>query len=264
MIPVIKWTLWQRRWSILGWSLGTFGLIFINMVFYPSFKDQAAELQKSFSNLPDAAVQLIGGSTDFFSAVGFLNSQIYFLMLPMILTVLAIALGSSLIGREEDDGTLESLLANPVSRSSLLGAKAISGLIILAAVTLVGLSTTLVLAKMVGLAIPFGNILIVTLACFGLVLATGTISYFIAATGRGRAFSISVPAFLALGGYIIASLAGTVDWLKVPSKFLPFHYYQSEAILKGNTNWSFIAVPFGVSLIFTVLAFIAFRRRDLG
>ena len=172
--------------------------------------------------------------------------------------------GSSLIGREEDDGTLESLLANPVSRSSLLGAKAISGLIILAAVTLVGLSTTLVLAKMVGLAIPFGNILIVTLACFGLVLATGTISYFIAATGRGRAFRISVPAFLALGGYIIASLAGTVDWLKVPSKFLPFHYYQSEAILKGNTNWSFIAVPFGVSLIFTVLAFIAFRRRDLG
>lgn len=264
MKPIIKWTLWQRRWSILGWSFGTFALIFINMVFYPSFKDQAAELQKSFSNLPDAAVQLIGGSTDFFSAVGFLNSQIYFLMLPMILTVLAIALGSSLIGREEDDGTLESLLANPISRSSLLGAKATVGFTILAVVTFIGLLTTVILAKMVDLVVPLSNILLATLACFGLVLVIGTIAYFIASTGRGRAFSISIPAFLALGGYIISSLAGTVDWLKVPSKFLPFHYYQSEAILNGNTNWSFIAVLFGVSLVFIALSFVAFRRRDLG
>lgn len=264
MIPVVKWTLWQRRWSILGWSLGTFFLIFINMVFYPSFKDQAAELQKSFSNLPDAAVQLIGGSTDFFSAVGFLNSQIYFLMLPMILTVLAIALGSSLIGREEDDGTLESLLANPISRTKLLAAKALVGIKILGVVTLISLLTTAVLAKIVDLEIPLINLLIATLACFGLVLCVGTIAFFIASTGRGRAFSISIPAFIALGGYIISSLAGTVDWLKIPGKFFPFHYYQSEAILNGNTKWFYIAVLFAVSALFASLSFVAFRRRDLG
>ena len=264
MIPVIRWTLWQRRWSILGWSFGVFALIFINLVFYPSFKDQAAELQKSFSNLPDAAVQLIGGSTDFFSPVGFLNSQIYFLMLPLILTVLAIALGSSLIGREEDEGTLESLLANPVSRNTLLSAKAIVGLTILFVVTTVSLITIVTLAKIVGLDIALSKLLIATFACFGLVLSVGAIAFFIASTGRGRAFSISIPAFVALGGYIIASLAGTVDWLKIPSKFFPFHYYQSESILKGSTDWAFILILFLISTVFIAIAFIAFRRRDIG
>jgi ABC-type transport system involved in multi-copper enzyme maturation permease subunit len=100
--------------------MGVSIFIFINMIFYPTFKDQAAELQKSFESLPDAALQLFGGSSDFFSPVGFLNSQIFFLMLPLLLGILAISLGSSLLAAEERDSTIESLMARPISRTHLL------------------------------------------------------------------------------------------------------------------------------------------------
>jgi ABC-2 type transport system permease protein len=151
MRSIIRWTFWQRRWSTFGWSLGVFGFIFITMVFYPSFKDSGEQLAKTFQDLPPAAVQLFGGSTDFFSPVGYLNSQIFFLMLPLLLTMLAVSLGASLIARDEQDGTLETLLARPVSRAHVLFGKIVAGSASLILVSLVGMATVIVSAKLFGL-----------------------------------------------------------------------------------------------------------------
>lgn len=264
MLPIIKWTLWQRRLSTIWWSVGSFGLIFINMVFYPSFKDQAEQLQKSFDNLPDAALQLLGGSADFFSPVGFVNSQIFFLMLPLLLSVLAIGLGASLIGREEEDQTIENLLARPISRTRLLIAKIISGRIILLIVTLVGLLTTAITAEMVDLDIAVSSLIWATIACLLLVMSVGSITFLVASLGRARSASIGIGAFFALGGYLVSSLAGTVDWLKGPSHLFPFHYYHSEEILRGHIQWSSLLVLMGIVFVCGILSWVGFRNRDLA
>ena len=263
MKSLIKWTLWQRRFSTFWWSVGAFGLIFLNMVFYPTFKDQAAELQKSFESLPDAAVQLLGGSTDFFSPVGFLNSQIFFLMLPLILGILAISLGSNLIAREEQDKTLEPILAKPVLRSRYLMARALAGLIILSIVTFVGLITTVVTGQLVNLDVAVSRIVLATAACFLLVLSFGAIAFLFTALGRARSLSLGVTTVIALGGYLISSLAGTVSWLETPAKLFPFHYYQSEAILRGTFQWSNIIFFLAVIVIGALISWIGFRRRDI-
>jgi len=69
---------------------------------------------------------------------------------------------------------------------------------------------------------------------------------------------------VALGGYIIGSLAGTVKWLSFPAKLLPFHYYQSEAILRGTYNWNNVWYFVFVIALCSVLSWVAFRRRDLA
>lgn len=265
ILSVIKWTLWQRRWSTFWWAIGIFGFIFLNIIFYPTFKDQAAELQQSFQSLPEAAVQLFGGSTDFFSPVGFLNSQIFFLMLPMLLSILAIGMGTSLIGREEQEGTLETLLARPILRSRLLLAKAKAGGIILAGVTLASLLTTIGLARLVGLTeVSALNMAAVTFACFMLALSVGAIAFLLTTTGRARGASLGITAFVALGGYLISSLAGTVSWLKIPSYFFPFHYYKSEEILRGTFHWVDILVFAAIIAVCGLISWLSFRRRDIG
>lgn len=263
MIPIIKWALWQRRWSTLWWSIGMLFLIFLNMIFYPSFKDDAQQLQKSFENLPDAAVQLFGGSTDFFSPIGFLNSQIFFLTLPLVLSILAIGMGCNLIGKEVKNLTIESLLSRPISRSKLLLGKAIAGTLILSGVTLISLLTTVVTAKIVGLEVGVGLISLATLACFLLVLSFGAIAFTLSCYGKTRNASLGIAAFIAFGGYIIGSLAGTVDWLEVPSKVFPFTYYQPEAILRETFNWINILFFIGVIIGCGVISWLTFRRRDI-
>lgn len=264
MNPVIKWTVWQKRWSMLWWSIGISFFMFINMIFYPSFKDQAAELQKTFDNLPDSAVQLFGGSTDFFSPVGFLNSQIFFIMLPLLLGILAISLGSSVIAREEQDHTIETLLARPISRTKMLFSKAGAGLSILSIVTTITLVMTVVISRLVHIDVPTINILAATFACYILAISFGAIAFVLTAIGRARGLSLGLATVIALGGYIISSLAGTVKWLKFPSYVFPFHYYKSEDILRGNFSWSNLVVLVALSCVCAGISWLAFRRRDLS
>jgi ABC-2 type transport system permease protein len=264
MKPIIRWTCWQRRWSTFWWSFGTFLMIFISMIFYPSFRDQAAELQKTFDQLPPAAVQLFGGSSDFFSPVGFLNSQIFFVTLPVLLAVLAIGLATSLIGKEEDSGTLETLLARPISRARLLAAKALAGTAILTFISFIAIATTVITCKIVSLDLPLTDIALAGLTCYLLSLCTGALVFLLAATGRGRNMSLGVGAFIAFGGYIISSLAGTVHWLKTPASVFPFNYYDPEAVLRQTYHWSNLIYFFAVIFACGLLAWISFRRRDLG
>lgn len=263
MKPIVKWTLWQRRWSIGWWSLGVFGLIFINMIFYPTFRDQAAELEKSFESLPEAAVQLVGGSTDFFSPIGFLNSQVFFIMLPLILGILAISLGSNLIAREEQDRTIESLLSRPVSRSQLFVSKSFAGALMLGIVSIVGFLTTSIIAHVVNLDVSATKIALATFACYLLALSFGAIAILFTSLGKARVASLGLASAIALGGYLLSSLAGTVNWLSGPSKVFPFHYYQTEDILRGTHNWSNFLFLVVVIFACGVIACFTFRKRDI-
>lgn len=265
MIPVIKWTLWQRRWSTMWWSVGIISFILITLVFYPSFKDAGAQLQKSFESLPKAALGLFGGSADFFSPVGYLNSQVFFLMLPLLLTMLAVALAASLIAREEQDLTIELLLSRPVSRQRLLWAKIIAGTIALTIVSLVALVTVVVSAHLFDLSsVPASAVALATLNSFLLAYTTGAIAFLLSATGRARGAAIGISALVGFAGYILASLAGTVHWLHGPSKALPFNYFQSEAILRQTYHWTSALYFVGVIAACGILSFIAFRRRDIA
>lgn len=263
MLPIIRWTMWRRRWSAGWWSLGVLSFILINMVFYPTFKDQADELTKSFASLPKAALQLFGGSSDFFSPVGFLNSQIFFLMLPMLLTILAVALGSSLIAGEEKDGTLETLLARPISRGRVMIAKIIAGTLEMLIVSLVAALTVVISARLVNLDVPSMRIALATINSLLLAYCTGAVAFLLSATGRARGAAIGVAAFIGFGGYMITSLSGTVKWLRGPSHAFPFDYFQSEPILRGTYHWSNALFFLAVTVVCGLLSYVAFRRRDL-
>ena len=262
MWTIVRWTLWQRRWSLFWWSIGMVGFVVLTLIFYPSFKDQASELEKAFGNLPSGAMELFGG-TDLFSPVGYLNSQLIYLMLPLLLAILAIGLGSNLIGREERDLTIEPLLARPISRGRLLAGKALAGAIAVSAVTLVGSLSTILMVKAVGLDVPLGNLAAACFVCLLLVLTFGAVAFMLAATGRGRGAALGASVIYALVGYIIGSLAGTVHWLNTPSLAFPYHYYKSADILRGSFEWS--AIVFYVALILGcgILSWLSFRRRDL-
>ncbi|MEK7095962.1 MAG: ABC transporter permease subunit [Patescibacteria group bacterium] len=265
MIAVIKWTLWQRRWSTLWWAIGIAAFIFLSLSFYASFRDQAAQLNQVLDRLPAAARSLFTGNADFLSPQGFLSARVYYLMLPLLLSFLAIGLGSSLISREEETGTLELLLARPISRTRLLAAKALAGLIITVTVSLTSLVSTLVICKLVKLEIPLGGIVVTTLTCTVLALVFGALAFAMSALGRSaRLASVGLSVIVALGGYIISSLAGAVKWLEWPAKFFPYHYYRPTETLAGVYVWRDSLLLLGVTAILLIIAWQGFSKRDLN
>jgi ABC-2 type transport system permease protein len=261
---LLRWGLWQRRWFLLWWCIAIAALIMINLAFYPTFRDQAAQLNQSLENIPDSAKALTTDTGEFASPVGFLSSQVYYLMLPMVLGIMSITLGSSLLAREEKEGTIELLLSRPVSRGRLIAAKAIVGTTICFVATTVGSAVTIVMAHLVRLTVPDKHILVASLACFLLALTFGTIAYFITMLGKARIASIGIATLVALGGYIVSSLAGLATWLKTVSKIFPFYYYKPGDMLFGIYHWSNLVVLGSVISVCAVLSWVAFRRRDIA
>lgn len=235
------------------------------MIFYPTFRDQASNLQKTFNQLSPGARALFSDTGEFFSPIGYLSSQIFYLMLPLLLGFLAIAAGSSLIGREEKEGTLELLLSRPISRGRLILSKAAVGIIITIFIGLVASLTTMIMAKVVHIAVPLPNIFWTGIIAIFLVISFGSIAFAVTMLGRGaRAASVGVSTLIALGGYILVSLANTVQWLRWPAKIFPFNYYHPAEIMRGTYHWGDMLFIAGVIALCVFVSWSAFRRRDIG
>ena len=232
---------------------------------YPPFRDEAASLNASLEQLPDVVKSLVSDTGDFFSPAGYMSSQVYYLVLPIVLAILAIGLGSSLLARDEESHTLELLLSRPVSRGRVLAAKALVGLCVLGIVTAVTLVTTLIGAGMINLGLAVQDIVNATLMAALLALLFGALAFMLTAMGSAlRAASIGLSALVMLGSYLMTSLSSTVAWMETPSKFLPYHYYHPADLLAGD----FIArdaIGLGaVAVAFGIISYVAFRRRDIA
>ncbi len=263
-LVIIKWTLWQKRWFLLWWGIAIVGLIALNLVFYPTFKDQADQINESLSRIPESAKAFTTDTGEYASPVGYLSSQVFYLMLPMLLSIMSISLGSSLLAKEEKEGTIELLLSRKLSRAGLIIGKACSAILLVFAATLIGGLTTIILGKVVGLEVAAPNIAMATLYCFLMALGFGFIAYAITSLGKARVASIGIATLVGLGGYIIASLASLATWLKTISKLFPFNYYKPAEILHGNFSIRNLLILAAVPLVALGLSVIAFRRRDVA
>ena len=77
-------TLRERRRSLTWWLLGVVALVGLNVAFYPSVRDSTG-LSDYSKDLPEAMRALFaGGELDLVSATGYLNSQIFALMAPLV------------------------------------------------------------------------------------------------------------------------------------------------------------------------------------
>lgn len=266
IFTIVKGELMQRRWSTVWWIVGITAFITLTLGVYPTFRDQAAQIDQSLQSIPESARSLFTDTNDFLSPVGYLSSQVYYLLLPLLFSFLAIALGSSLIAREESQRTIELLLARPVSRTKLLFGKAAAGLIVLVRVgVVIGLVGVLEVAIIKFNGVNAVDVALVTLMALIMAVLFGTVAFTLTAIGRnGRGASIGIAVLLAFGSYIISSLDKTVHWLLWPARVLPFHYYHPADILNGHfTPWEALGMV-AVTAILMLISWIAFRRRDIS
>jgi len=265
-LAIVKMGLWQLRWFTLWWSLSLALLVVITMVVYPPFRDQAAQLNQAFSQLSGTLKALLaGGSADFLSPIGYLSSKLFYLVLPLLFTIMSIGLGSSLLAREERSGTLELLLARPVSRRTVLLAKITTAGVVMAVCGAVTTAVALPFVKVINFGVSMRYVTLAVFAALLLSMLFGTLAFMLTAIGHSaRRASIGVAALVAFGSYLIASLEGTVHLLHWPAKLIPYHYYRPNELLTGNIFWPGLIGVLLATILLAVAAWTGFRKRDLG
>lgn len=263
---VFKWELTRRSQYLLWWCIGTAALIALLMSIYPSIHHAAPQLNKAFSQLPVSVQGFRGNSAGntITSPNGYLNGELYYITLPILYIIMSINLGGALVAREEEDHTLELLLARPISRARLLSGKLLAALVILAVVGLVDALVTIGLARVVNLDIASRYIALATLLAVVFSLGYGVITFGLSTSSRfSRRLATTIAIITSFGGYILASLSSMSHYIKTPAKFLPYHYYRPDQILAGQVSKDLVVYLAGIFVVFIVLAYFGFRRRDL-
>lgn len=253
----------ERRRSIGWWLLGIAALIAINIAFYPSIKDSSGLADYS-KQLPETLRALFaGGETNLVSPVGYLNSQVFALMGPMVLLIFSIGAGSGVVAGEEEKGALDLLLAQPLSRTALILQQfgALAAMVVLLSAGL--LATTWAGCAIVDLEIGTPALIDATIAVALLALLFGTIALAVGAVAPGRGRAAAIAGGLAVASWILDGLGRAVDSLGPWRPLSP--YYQAigtNPLGNGAPGWRWLLIG-GLTLACLAIAIAGLRRRDI-
>ena len=254
----------RKRW-LVGWGLGIAAYLVLNVVFYPSVRDQSDEMNKVFDNLPESVRSLIGfgSGVDPFSPVGYLSSQVYQLALPLLLLIAGISVAGSLAG-DEEHGLLETTYSLPVSRRRVLAERFGAIGILVTTLSAIGFVATAATAVAVDLGVGLGAMAWASVAVTVLALAVASFTLAVGALTGRRAVAVSTAAAAAVAGYLITSLgdAGIEVFRTLRPLSVFSHYDVLEALQTGRPSWSLLVLVV-VAVVSLAVAVVALDRRDL-
>lgn len=264
VFTIVRSELARRRIYMLWWNLGIVALVALTVLAYGGIKEQSAQLNKAFGDLSSSISGFVG-TNDMFSPVGYLNSQLYYVTLPILFIILGVTLAGSLVSKEESHRTLELLLARPISRTSLLTAKALTGVAVITIIGAVTALATIFCSAAVDIGVSAPRIILATFIMVLFAGAFGAIAFGLYAASRfTRRSAAAVVILFSLGSYIIASLGGMIHSLSGAAKLFPYHYYNPGDILNGRVDKWLLVYLAALYLISSVIAVVGFRRRDIG
>jgi ABC-2 type transport system permease protein len=264
MPELLRRAVGDRARTLGGWLIGIAAYIALIVAVFPSIHGS-----KQFDNLlkqyPDVLKSFlgIGDTLSITSGAGFVDTELFSLMLPLLALVLAIGVGAATIAGEEEQGLLELVVSAPVSRRAVIGWKAAGLLVEILAVAVVIVVTLLIGDALVDLGLDTGRLIGATAGICLLALLHGWLAMLVGAATRHRSYAIGVPAAVAAVGYLIAGLYSIADWLD-PFRYLSGFYYAGRGALTSGVDWGHLAVLGGASLVVLVAAVAVFERRDLG
>lgn len=230
---------------------------------YPSIASVIA-IRDIFDKLPEAMRALFApGGVDLTTPEGFIATEFFSIVGPLLFFGYTIAIGGSATAGEEERGTIDMLAALPIARWRIPLEKFIA-LVLGTAILAVALWGGIVVGgRVVNVDLSARGIAALTASAALMGLVFGALALWLgAATGR-RTFSIGVAFGAAIVAYFIYSFSELVDLLKPVRGLSPFTYYIGDNPLKNGLLPMNVAVLAGATVVFLVLALLTFQRRDL-
>lgn len=255
-------TIYDRRHGLLWWGIGIALLTVSVLSVWPSVHD---EYQKLVQNYPEALLAFFGVEKGGLgTAAGYLQAELFGLMLPLIMIAYMITACSAATAGEREAGTLEFLLSQPVSRTRVLLEKYLGICIALGTITVVFAVALVVSTGVFDLHIGTANLLGATASALVLAALFGAIALLAGSITRHRALAAGIASAAAVAAYLLSSLAALVEGLKTFRPISPFWWYSGNDPLRHGLDPLHLLLLVGVTLVCVAAATVTFVRRDLS
>lgn len=257
--------IWDRKRGYIWWTAGLGTLTLITAGFWPSIDQGAEDFRKLLENMPQGILSLFGSAdaAALLTPSGFLNTRLYASIGAIVICLFAASMGTAAIAGEEKEGTLDLLLAQPLSRARvMLESFAATATLTFGLALAVG-AILLILNPMVDTGLSIWNILWATIGVTILGLVFGATALALGGLGAGRGTVIGVSSGLVLGTWFINGLAPLVSELAWLQKVTPFYWFLETKPLDGGLGVELLLLVAVVGALIG-LAVWSFDGRDIA
>jgi ABC-2 type transport system permease protein len=263
MTPMLRKALWDLRWTTLWYGLVAVLYTGAILAYYPYVRDNAASFSKILETYPRSLMDAFGVS-DIASFSGFLGSEVFNVIWPVLMAAFAITAGSAIVAREIEEGTADLWLSVPAGRTLLLGGKLLALGLAIVALVAASLLPVALGAAVLAAHVTAGGVLSLGLVMTSFVLIVAAYSALFSAfsSDRGRAAGLagglSLVFYLA---WVVSRISPDWSWLGKLSIFTA--YEPQRALASGGVDATKVAVLMALAAVAVAVALLRFQRRDL-
>jgi len=266
MWAIIAKGIWENKIKLVIVILLCAVFIWMYAGFYPAIQDQADDFNKILEGYPEGFMEAFGiDGQDMFSSFGaFLSVEYFSMTWPIIFIILIITFASGAIAGEIEQGTIEVLLAQPISRTKLFLAKYLSGLIMIALFIVLTVLPAVPIAQAYDIDLNISSLYMFMLLglLFGWAIHSLTFMLSSVFSARGN------PTFITTGVIVIMYVLNILSALKESAEnmkyFSYFYYYDfTKAIVDSQIDAVSLLVFIGSIILFSLIGWAHFLRRDI-
>lgn len=262
LLPLLRKSITDKVRSIGAWTLGVIAIVSVQLSVYPTIRDSATEMGNIADAFPEA-FQKIFRMQDYTSEVGYLNTELFSAVLPLIFLGVGMTWGARLTTEEEDDGTADLLFTLPISRVQYTATRFVAALVVLAIVSSALLISLLIGSRILDFSVAMSTFMTGAWVLFILGLLFGSGAAFLGALTGRRAFALGTTVTLAIGFFVLYSLAPLVSAIDATMPFNPLQWTIGTQPLLEGFDWGYSLITLGLTAAFTTATFVLFGRRDI-
>lgn len=251
--------------ALVAWSAGAVLLSVTYILFYPSIHASGAGIQQLLNSMPAALRNaFLGSGVSYLSPTGYLGTELFGLLVPVLLLVMGVLGGSRAVAGEERNGTIDLLLSTPMRRRRLVVEKSAGALLPLFAVAAAIWVAVAAVGPSQGLSVGLGSLAVALVGVGLLAAGFGMLAFVVASSAGSSAVGGGVAAALAVALYVLNVIGSVVPALTgLANAVSPFHWDGGPGVLSNGVAWSGMLLLIACPIVLLGLAIPLYERRDL-
>jgi ABC-2 type transport system permease protein len=234
----------------------------IELSVYPTMSKSGDSMKSFLDSFPEGFKKMFR-MEDYFSGPGFLNTELFSLIIPMVMIGVGLAWGAGATADDEERGTADMLFALPITRSKILWSRLIAMISALGLLAVINFINLMIGARFVDMQLGATQVAAGSVGCFLIGMLFASLGALLGALLGKRGASLGIGSGLAILFYVFYTLTALVTRFDFIKPINPFQWLIEANQLIDGFKWSTNFKFFTLSALCVIAASWIINRRDI-
>lgn len=248
--------------SLTGWASVLIFMSCIQLYVYPTIVKTGEGMNQFLDAFPETLKEIFR-IQDYTSGPGFLSTELFSMMVPLVLIAVGATWGSSATAEEEEKGTADLLFTLPVTRFRITLGKIVATIIACFLLGVITFINIFVGAPLVDMDLSTTNLLAICFSNFLLGVFFSSVGLIFGVLTGKKSVGLGITTAFAIVSFLFYSLAPLVDTFDYLTPMNPIEWCLGGNQLFDGADYLGYAKLAGTSIIFYSIGIILFNRKDI-